>query len=278
MNLEESFLLAIREEPDDDAPRLIYADWLMEQQEPWRVERGEFIRVQCDLLRLPESHPGRETLKQREQWLLQRNWEAWIGPLRQLIGSGSQDVWIRGTYKREAIFYFRRGFIESLSLHARTFLAVAEQLVLLTPLRRLELIRAGSLAGQLAHCPSLEGLQCLWFSDYFVDPLDSNGIRALGDSPYLGQLVFLGLHRNNLGDAGAAALAETRNFRQLRRLELAHNGISDDGVQYLARSALLSQLKYLGLEGNYLTPDGRHSLLASPYLSPTAVVKLDQRQ
>jgi hypothetical protein len=206
---------------------------------------------------------------------LQRNWEAWVGPLRRLIGSGSQDVWIRGDYKPEAIRKFRRGFIEALSLHAHTFLAVAELLVRLTPLRDLELIRAGSLAGPLARCDSLAGIQRLSFGDYFVDPIDSHSIRTLLESPYLGQVYYLGLHRNNLSDAGVAVLAGTRNLPQLSRLELAHNGISTEGVQHLAHSPLLAQLKYLGLEGNYITPDGRRLLLDSPYLSPTAILKLD---
>jgi uncharacterized protein (TIGR02996 family) len=36
--------------PADDAPRLVYADWLDENGEP---ELAEFIRVQCELARLP---------------------------------------------------------------------------------------------------------------------------------------------------------------------------------------------------------------------------------
>ena len=42
MNPDDAFLQAIRDAPDDDAPRLIYADWLDERGDP----RGEFIRVQ----------------------------------------------------------------------------------------------------------------------------------------------------------------------------------------------------------------------------------------
>ena len=42
MTHDEAFLQAIIDNPDDDAPRLIYADWLEERGDP----RGEFIRVQ----------------------------------------------------------------------------------------------------------------------------------------------------------------------------------------------------------------------------------------
>ena len=42
------FLAAICANPDDDAPRLVYADWLDEHGDP----RGEFIRVQVELAAL----------------------------------------------------------------------------------------------------------------------------------------------------------------------------------------------------------------------------------
>lgn len=42
----DSFLAAIVAEPDDDAPRLVYCDWLEEQGD---VTRAEFLRVQCEL-------------------------------------------------------------------------------------------------------------------------------------------------------------------------------------------------------------------------------------
>jgi uncharacterized protein (TIGR02996 family) len=58
MSLEASFLRAIREEPDDDAPRLIYADWLEERGDP----RGEYLRLWCrvlqDVRRLRELRSG----------------------------------------------------------------------------------------------------------------------------------------------------------------------------------------------------------------------------
>ena len=46
----EGLLAAIIAEPDDDVPRLIYADWLDEQGD---ATRAEFIRVQVELFRLP---------------------------------------------------------------------------------------------------------------------------------------------------------------------------------------------------------------------------------
>jgi len=50
---DSGFLEAIAEAPDEDTPRLIYADWLMEQGDP----RGEFIRCQVELARMDEADP-----------------------------------------------------------------------------------------------------------------------------------------------------------------------------------------------------------------------------
>src|SRR4051794_27217534 len=44
----EAFLGDIIEHPDDDAPRLVYADWLDENGNP---ERAEFIRAQVRLVK-----------------------------------------------------------------------------------------------------------------------------------------------------------------------------------------------------------------------------------
>src|SRR5947209_17245936 len=73
-----AFLRAIDESPDDNLPRLIYADWLEEHGEP---ERAEFIRVQCELARLPRRDTRRTELERRERELLERHEDAWRADL-----------------------------------------------------------------------------------------------------------------------------------------------------------------------------------------------------
>lgn len=58
MNDEDAFLAAIKSAPNDDLPRLVYADWLDEQGRPG----GEFLRVDCDIARLDPA--------EFEQWEL----------------------------------------------------------------------------------------------------------------------------------------------------------------------------------------------------------------
>jgi uncharacterized protein (TIGR02996 family) len=67
----EGFLRAIFDAPDDDLPRLVYADFLEENGEP---ERAALIRVQCELAALrrrSEPVEGHE-LRTRERELLDR--------------------------------------------------------------------------------------------------------------------------------------------------------------------------------------------------------------
>jgi uncharacterized protein (TIGR02996 family) len=76
------FLEAIAKRPEENEPRLAFADWL-EASDP---ERAEFIRVQCELVRLGENHPRREELRDREQELLADNLRRWSRELPELPG------------------------------------------------------------------------------------------------------------------------------------------------------------------------------------------------
>src|ERR1700738_3753443 len=51
---DDAFLADILTRPADDAPRLVYADWLDDHGDP---DRAEFIRVQIELARLA---PGQD--------------------------------------------------------------------------------------------------------------------------------------------------------------------------------------------------------------------------
>ncbi len=61
MTHEDAFLQAMTEAPDDDGPRLVYADWLEERGDP----RGEFLRLECWLRGLRETCPESRGLRQR---------------------------------------------------------------------------------------------------------------------------------------------------------------------------------------------------------------------
>jgi uncharacterized protein (TIGR02996 family) len=67
----KQLLAAIRANPDDDAPRLVFADWLEENGEP---DFAEFIRVEIERDRLSHDYdyPRREALHKHSDALRRR--------------------------------------------------------------------------------------------------------------------------------------------------------------------------------------------------------------
>lgn len=102
MTQDDTFLRAIIENPNDDTPRLIYADWLDERGDP----RGEFIRVQCLLASMSASDERRLPLEQLERQLLERHQDAWLGSLRPLLARWS----------------FQRGFLDRVAVTPTVYL------------------------------------------------------------------------------------------------------------------------------------------------------------
>jgi uncharacterized protein (TIGR02996 family) len=93
MASHEGFRREIVEHPDDDTPRLVYADWLDDQGD---ADRAEFIRLQIHLARQPRNDPRREGWKTRERELLEVHaWE-----------------WAADVGWRASEWVFRRGFVE----------------------------------------------------------------------------------------------------------------------------------------------------------------------
>jgi uncharacterized protein (TIGR02996 family) len=100
---DDAFLQAILESPDDDTPRLVYADYLDEHGDP---DRAEFIRVQVALASLPPGDLRQQQLGDRERQLLAGHREEWLGPLRPLLSGWA----------------FRRGFLDAITVPAATYL------------------------------------------------------------------------------------------------------------------------------------------------------------
>jgi uncharacterized protein (TIGR02996 family) len=75
---DHAFLNAILAHPEDDAVRLVYADWLEDRCGLGDAARAEFIRTQIELSRLPED-PRRPALEDREHELLAEHESQWLG-------------------------------------------------------------------------------------------------------------------------------------------------------------------------------------------------------
>jgi len=113
---ENAFIQAVIAEPDDDAPRLIYADWLDEQGQS---ERAEFIRLQCQIAQLSKGNHRRKELATWARALLADHGKVWVMPFQGLATH----------------FRFRRGFVEAVRVPARLVVSGTNGLRQLAPIR-----------------------------------------------------------------------------------------------------------------------------------------------
>lgn len=76
MTHDDVFLQAIIENPDEDTLRLRYADYLAGHGQS---DRAEFIRIQCELMRMPMTDPRQGNLESRA-WGMREDCEGrWLG-------------------------------------------------------------------------------------------------------------------------------------------------------------------------------------------------------
>ncbi len=148
MTHEAAFLKEILADPEADCPRLLFADWLDENDQR---ERAEFVRVQCALAGLrctseplcellnsdmPEHLQGWcmeccriDALRRRERELLDTHRLSWAMPLPQLL---RVTEWHGET--RDLPWIFRCGLVESIECAAADWLAHADALTAAAPL------------------------------------------------------------------------------------------------------------------------------------------------
>ncbi len=269
MSSREALLRAIIEMPDDDAPRLAYADFLEKSGD---CDRAEFIRVQCALDKMPPEAPENKTARERETELLEQFGWDWAGEFGTQISQ-----WV-----------YRRGFIERVEMCLETSAEEILAVLAKAPIRHVrDISQFCDLSGVVNALPQLErftGLE-FWGLYPFEDPL----VAQVLASPNLRNLRTLILHhdrngnmveenvlleglaspfRSNLEELGVnidccwrgpsnhilKAMAQSPYLRNLRKLNLTNAGdegnqpamdLETPGTQELGR---LDQ-RYLGLRG-----------------------------
>lgn len=121
-------------------------------------------------------------------------------------------------------------------------------------LRRLSLgkVRMAATAARMtAGSPRLAGLSELSMgsvSEFLAEPLDSGGVVALAESPYLKNLLSLDLGFLRLNDAGVIALAESYRWPNLKYLSLRSSDITAAAIPALAANPHLRSLRVIDLQ------------------------------
>jgi len=234
----DALFAAILANPDEDTPRLVYADWLEENGE---AERAEFIRVQIELARLSEGDPRRAPLMEREGGLLQSHQEEWLG-LPAL-----EHSWPT----------FRRGFVAEISDNGRT--SMVEDFPSFDRFPTCETLHLRLYEGdeEFRLMPELPNLRRMWVHSE-VQGLSDAVLPLIARYRKLETLQFDGSEFTNDG------LKHLAGLTSLRTLDLHYcQPITDDGLQHLAALTALEDLDLSDIE---LTGRGLDALRALPRL------------
>lgn len=236
----EPFLRAIFANPDDDLPRLVFADWLDEHGDhAW----AELIRIQCELARLiPEFDPGADELQLRE-------WEL-ITQVREVGGASGIRQARRGFAASDRITIGACRLSNPIEL--REFASShypewygASSLTVTSRVESQEQIRT------LLTSPVTEHVSEVQLTGWEV---------RVADLPQIPIPEHLDVTIRNLGDfiirpavtpSMISVLAHSREARRLTVLDLRNNNLDNDALRALAKSPHLNRLQRLYLsEGN----------------------------
>ena len=238
-------------DPRAIAPRLVYADALLEAGDP----RGELIQVQCALEGLDADDPARDALEARASDLLALHEPAWTRELRERCE----------LHDHPFEFAYRRGFVESARLRAARVRALLPILAEQTPLRELR-IGSAQRVEDLAEVPGLVELEGL--SLHGAASGDAL-VRAFASWPHRGRLRSLQLEG---GTAAARAVAGAPALAGLERLSMSF--LDGEGVGALAAAAHLASLRALALPHVALDGASLEVLGRSPALSSLEVLEI----
>ena len=269
-----AFLNAILERPDDDLPRLVYADYLDESGDP---ERAEFIRVQIELANSSDEDPRFAALTRRLNEL-QKHRVEWRLPIR-------------------GIQHFHRGFVESIAVTADWLIHSPIEILRAAPIRELRVINADNFVVDLAQVPGLDRIQSLDLRNnsfgtqgrlarflelaplrkmtgllLLNNQLWRDDVEVLVNSERAAQLLSLDLSGNAIGNAGAGVLARADRLLGLKILILRsdeldfRDRISPDGARALAESQTLGELRTLNIGGHLIGESGIAEFAKAPGL------------
>jgi uncharacterized protein (TIGR02996 family) len=277
-----ALIRACKDEPDDDAPRLILADWLEEHGE---FDRPAFIRWQLS------KHQSESKFVPKEEWL--GAWKTWGDESLKRSDPADEPkhpVQFRRGFmhiedSRHELFDsldeivnppFEWSWVESvefdswhigdwtqlfkapvlLELNELAFFGDMGSPILTTPLAASSYLRnLKSLRLPFIHF-SDDGLAALSQSaalsrirrlHAYHCAIGERGVSAFANSEVWDQLTELNLDTNAIGDAGVAALANGRTRPRLANLDISHSGCSDSGLIELSQSDRFPALRELGL-------------------------------
>jgi uncharacterized protein (TIGR02996 family) len=300
MSDEKALLGAIWEHPHEDAPRLVYADWL---EEHGQRERAEFIRVQVELARMSywDDSPRKLELLRAEERLKRLHGPSWrtevpgstrqvefsrgfILPSRRLSSKGflrlqpgtfdaapQWKVTITGASSALRLAFASPLLARAVNLDLRAgrnppddlfvWLAGAEHLRHLMTLAVTGIPVAPSALSVFLRSAVASSIQSLWLN-YF----HSGAYRLERESL---RIIAESPLAPNLRSLGLTLTPDGSfpgrgfpwpRFPRLKWLALDYSEMGDDGLRYFLTDELPAELRRLDLQYNRLTDGGARRL------------------
>jgi uncharacterized protein (TIGR02996 family) len=238
-NEAKAFLTAIHEDFDNDDPRLVFADWLEEHDDP----RGEFFRMQCNYEKLPKDDDSREDLRTEIE-----DWQAKYGPIWE------EELGVKASSYDRGLPTIGHPDFSIISSGIDAPLSVALEIGWVGRLW----IRASRAEDLMAfHQPPLSttAVSIILQIDSTQSPPDSGSLdEAMQWLQGSKQILALNLHATNLSNSG---LRSFRNMPRLRYLILRGQEITNQGMEYLVN---LPSLQVLILCSTSVTSEGVNCL------------------
>ena len=241
---QKQLLRAIRDNPDEDTPRLMYADWLEEHNDP---ARAEFVRVQCRLAErgrrelVPPADPDR----QRELQLERQLGERWLAELPAVRGVRWTGFW--------------RGFPIASVASATTLVRAAVKVWGAAPVESVGVIGLNATGARvLAGSPVFDRVRVLTVS---VRRGSEQPLRTLFGSPRAEALRRLSL-LSGLGEAGLIAVFASEHLTGLEWLGVGSGEMTDAAAEALLAAPGLRNVRSGVFTSHRLTAKGRARLRA----------------
>ena len=250
MTDRDALYRAIIANPDEDTPRLIYADWLDENGQP---ERAAFIRAQVEAVRAdPFGLQARNAVRRADE-ILKVHRAAWT---RHLHGGFTE------------VPRFERGFVAHLSVEPTEFVPAAIALFDAEPVQSLRLSRFLTTSGRPSLQPFFELPQLRQVRRLEISP------RLLADEEYeelsgcsrLAGLRDISLRDNPVPPGWLSDVLTGNVFPELTGLDVAE--IPNLGPRLTAALGRADHraLRRLNVSGVVFTSDQLKDTLVSPCL------------
>lgn len=241
MTDRDALLRAIAANPDEDTPRLVYADLLDEIGGEVNLARARFIRLQIDLVQNPGrswfANSDRLSEVARLAGLFADRW------LKELPG------WARGRAQQQRLRSddFSRGFLTTLLIKPKVFARQGNELFDVAPITRLVASNVTKRTDLTAFLSSplllhIRSLSMPSSAGDLVASIIQTSWRALA------RVEELDLSNSRLTDVGAISLAQA-SLPNLRVLTVRANLLTQTGATRLLSTRNLPKLELLDIRG-----------------------------